>query len=123
MHTELYLTFYSFSVQETLYFFPKSFLFTRTHTADCCKVHFHLQETNIYIRNLSYRTEDDLKDQFSQFGKIISVKILRRDGTSRNVGFVRFQTPLEAETAILQMDGKTVEGRKMQVELARSKEN
>ena len=61
-----------------------------------------------------------LEDEFCQFGTIVSTKVLRY--RKRNVGFVCFSTPKEAQKAIYRMNGSVVMGRKMVVELCQPKE-
>lgn len=86
---------------------------------------FHFQQgINLYIKNLHYDIDEDyLKDVlFSEFGAIVSTKVLRRNGASRGVGFVCFSTPKEAQRAIQEMNGRKVKGRELVVELHKPKE-
>ena len=67
-----------------------------------------------YIANLPtlYANESSLREVFSQFGKIINLKILR-DDRSRNIrgtAFVRFDRKQEAEEAIRQLNGHALPG-------------
>ena len=64
---------------------------------------------NIYVGNLSYgMSEGDLRQAFSAFGEVSSVKILmdRDTGRSRGFGFVEMPNSGEANTAIAQLNGK-----------------
>jgi polyadenylate-binding protein len=63
--------------------------------------------TNLYMKNLDDdMTEDLIKLKFSQFGPIISVKIMKRDdGTSKGFGFVSFKNPESAKKAKEAMNG------------------
>jgi polyadenylate-binding protein len=63
--------------------------------------------TNLYMKNLDDdMTEELIKLKFSQFGPIISVKIMKRDdGTSKGFGFVSFKNPESAKKAKESMNG------------------
>ena len=80
---------------------------------------------NIYVGNLSYSmSESELRDAFSAFGEVSSVKILmdRETGRSRGFGFVEMPNQSEAETAIAQLNGKDVGGRALRINEARPRE-
>jgi len=57
---------------------------------------------NVYIKNLdSTITDETLGKEFSQFGPIISAKVMTHaNGQSRGFGFVSFENPKDAATAI-----------------------
>lgn len=80
---------------------------------------------NIYVGNLSYgMSEDELRNAFSAYGQVSSVKILmdRETGRSRGFGFVEMPNNNEAETAIAQLNGKDVGGRALRINEARPRE-
>jgi RNA recognition motif-containing protein len=80
---------------------------------------------NIYVGNLSYgMSEDELRQAFSAFGEVSSVKILmdRETGRSRGFGFVEMPNQNEAEAAIAQLNGKDVGGRALRINEARPRE-
>lgn len=80
---------------------------------------------NIYVGNLSYgMSEDELRQAFSAFGEVSSVKILmdRETGRSRGFGFVEMPNSGEANTAISQLNGKDVGGRPLRINEARPRE-
>ncbi len=80
---------------------------------------------NIYVGNLSYTmSESELRDAFSAFGDVSSVKILmdRETGRSRGFGFVEMPNQSEAETAITQLNGKELGGRALRINEARPRE-
>lgn len=54
--------------------------------------------TNLYVKNLGQDvTVDLLKDEFSKFGKVTSLAIMKDDqGKSRGFGFVNFGLPEES---------------------------
>ncbi len=80
---------------------------------------------NIYVGNLSYAmSESELRDAFSAFGEVSSVKILidRETGRSRGFGFVEMPNKNEAETAITQLNGRELGGRALRINEARPRE-
>jgi len=79
----------------------------------------------LYVGNLPYSaTEASLQRLFAQFGTVDSVKIItdRDTGRSKGFGFVEMATDEEAEQAISQLNGKDMEGRKLNVNEARPPE-
>ncbi|XP_020011658.2 polyadenylate-binding protein 1-like isoform X6 [Castor canadensis] len=76
-----------------------------------------LEFTNIYVKSLhADMDEQGLQDLFSQFGKTLSVKVMRdSSGRSRGFGFVNFEKHEEAQKAVDQMNGKEVSGRLLYV--------
>ncbi len=75
----------------------------------------------VYVGNLSWHTvEDTLHEQFSEFGEVVSVKIIRdrESGRSHGFGFVEFVTEAAAEAVIAAMNGKVVDGRSLRVAIA-----
>jgi RNA recognition motif-containing protein len=80
---------------------------------------------NIYVGNLSYgMSEAELRDAFTAFGEVSSVKILmdRETGRSRGFGFVEMPNKSEAEAAIAQLNGKELGGRALRINEARPRE-
>jgi RNA recognition motif-containing protein len=79
---------------------------------------------NIYIGNLSPETtEGDLRQAFEAFGQVISVKILRDrvTGESNGFGFLGMSVSEEGQTAISELNGKTLKGHASKVEEGRRK--
>ncbi|KAG9439002.1 hypothetical protein H6P81_019167 [Aristolochia fimbriata] len=82
--------------------------------------------SRIFVRNLPYSTsEATLKKEFSNFGHIVEVKLVKDEGTnqSRGFGFVQYSSQEAAVLALEQMDSKLIEGRKVHVELAKPMRN
>jgi RNA recognition motif-containing protein len=76
----------------------------------------------LYVGNLSFSaTEETLTQTFSAFGTIDSVKLItdRDTGRSKGFGFVEMASSDEADNAILQMNGKELDGRPLTVNEAR----
>jgi RNA recognition motif-containing protein len=77
---------------------------------------------NIYVGNLSHDvTEDDLRQAFEAFGQVESVNILKDkfSGESRGFGFVMMPSKNEAQSAIDGLNNKDLNGRNMNVNEAR----
>ncbi len=81
---------------------------------------------NIYVGNLSYKmTDEDLRKLFSDFGTVAESKIVtdRDTGRSKGFGFVEMPNQAEGEEAIKQLNGKEIEGRSINVNIAKPKED
>ena len=81
--------------------------------------------SKLYVGNLSYSVrDDDLQQKFSEFGGVQSAKVMmdRDSGRSKGFGFVEMSSPAEAEAAIRGMNGQSVDGRDMVVNIARPME-
>lgn len=77
---------------------------------------------NIYVGNLAYSIEEnDLKEIFTEFGEIESVKIItdKYSGRSKGFGFVVMDNDEEAKAAIENLNGKVVDNREITVNEAR----
>jgi len=75
---------------------------------------------NIYIGNFSYDiTEEELQEEFSAFGNVESVKIIKDQstGNSRGFGFIKMPDKKEALAAIEKM--KEIKGKKITINEAR----
>ncbi|MGZ4788123.1 MAG: RNA recognition motif domain-containing protein [Terriglobales bacterium] len=79
---------------------------------------------NIYVGNMSFHTdEESLRSTFSQFGAVDNVNIVRdRDsGQPRGFAFVEMPNDSEADAAMAQLNGSTLDGRQLTVNEARPK--
>ncbi|GLT93477.1 hypothetical protein SLE2022_112690 [Rubroshorea leprosula] len=63
--------------------------------------------TNLYVKNLDPDiTEENLRERFSEFGKIASLVMAKDDnGASRGCGFINFDSPDDARRAMEAMNG------------------
>ncbi len=80
---------------------------------------------NIFIGSLSYEVrEDELREMFEEFGEVTSCKIIidRETGRSKGFGFVEMAQKSDAQSAIEQLNGKSVQGRTIAVNEARPRE-
>ncbi|MEN8720971.1 MAG: RNA-binding protein, partial [Oceanococcaceae bacterium] len=81
--------------------------------------------TNIYVGNLSFRTDDDsLRAAFEAFGAVSVAKVVmdRESGRSRGFGFVEMDDAGAAQSAIQGLNGKDLDGRNLRVNEARPRE-
>ena len=81
---------------------------------------------NIYIGNLPYQTtEDDLRNLFSAHGDVVSAKLImdKFTGQSKGFGFVEMSNNSEAQKAMEDLNGNTVDGRALTVNQARPRED
>lgn len=76
----------------------------------------------LFVGGLPFATtEDELNSMFSEYGTVSSAKIPtdRDTGRSRGFGFVEFENEDEGKAAESALNGKEVDGRKIQVNKAR----
>ena len=78
---------------------------------------------NIHVGNLSPdTTEDDLRNLFSQFGKVKSVNIIKYSSNlSKGYGFIDMPASAEAQEAIQKLKTVDVKGKSILVSEARSR--
>src|SRR3984893_5520242 len=80
----------------------------------------------LYVGNLAFQTSsEDLQQLFAQAGTVDSASVVedRMTGRSRGFGFVEMSTKEEGEAAIAQFNGKEVDGRALNVNEAKPREN
>jgi RNA recognition motif-containing protein len=78
--------------------------------------------SKLYVGNLAYSVRDaDLQDNFSEFGTVVSAKVMsdRETGQSKGFGFVEMSSASEAQAAITGLHGLSVSGRSIVVNEAR----
>ncbi len=81
---------------------------------------------NLFIGSLAYATTDDtLKAFFEQVGPVASARVItdRESGRSKGFGFVEMENDDDNQKAIDQLNGKELDGRAINVGLARPKED
>ncbi|MFN3967761.1 RNA recognition motif domain-containing protein [Flavobacterium sp.] len=69
---------------------------------------------NIFVGSLPFSIDEaDLRESFGVYGTVNSVKIItdKFTGRSKGFGFVEMENDTEAEKAIQELNGATVEGR------------
>ncbi|MFC1745999.1 RNA recognition motif domain-containing protein [Candidatus Riflebacteria bacterium] len=75
----------------------------------------------LYVGNFNYRTtERDLKELFSEFGKVTRVKIIfdKEKQQSKGYGFVEMPNESQASECIHNLDGMPFDGRTLRVKVA-----
>jgi len=80
----------------------------------------------LYVGNLAFNTtEQDLEEQFSQYGQVSSASIItdRDSGRSRGFAFVEFDSKESAQAAIQALNGKELDGRELIVNEAKPRED
>ena len=80
---------------------------------------------NIYVSNLSFNVQDeDLKSYFADYGDVSSAKVItdKLTNRSRGFGFVEMPDDAAAQKAIAELDGATVDGRAIRVNVAKPRE-
>lgn len=81
---------------------------------------------NIYVGNLSFdTTEDQLRQAFEEFGEVSRVNIItdKFTGKARGFGFVEMPDKDSATAAIDGMNGRDFNGRTLNVNEARARED
>lgn len=72
----------------------------------------------IYVGNLSTDTkEDNLKALFSEYGNIVTLKIItdQYTGMSRGFGFIEMENEAEVKNAISSLNGHELDGKNIRV--------
>src|SRR6266508_2534875 len=79
----------------------------------------------LFVGNLSFNTtENDLQDAFAAHGTVVEANLMmdRTTGRPRGFGFVTMSTPEEAQKAIDALNGASLDGRNLTVNIARPRE-
>lgn len=85
-----------------------------------------MAKSNLFIGSLAYATNDDtLKAHFEQVGQVESARVItdRETGRSRGFGFVEYTDEANNQKAIDTLDGKELDGRAINISVARPKED
>ncbi len=78
----------------------------------------------LYVGNLPYSaSQQSLQDTFSPCGTVESVNVItdRDTGQSKGFGFVEMSSDSEAQKAILELNGSSLDGRQFKVSEAKPK--
>lgn len=81
--------------------------------------------SKIYVGNLPYTVTDSiLESNFAEYGGVSSAKIMmdRDTGRSKGFGFVEMVSEEVAQAAISGLNGRSVDGRSITVNMARPRE-
>jgi RNA recognition motif-containing protein len=80
---------------------------------------------NIYVSNLGFSVQsEDLKKHFARYGEVSSVNVIMDKVTNRSRGFafVDMKDTKEAELAIRELNGFTIDNRPIKVNEARKRD-
>ena len=81
---------------------------------------------NLFIGSLAYATTDEsLEAAFAAIGPVKSARVItdRDSGRSKGFGFVEYEDEANNQKAVDQLNGKDLDGREINVSLARPKED
>jgi RNA recognition motif-containing protein len=80
----------------------------------------------LFVGNLSWNIGDEqLKDFFSAVGTVVEAVVItdrQRGNRSKGFGFVTMSSEEEANSAVSELDGKELDGRAVNVSIARSRD-
>jgi cold-inducible RNA-binding protein len=79
----------------------------------------------LFVGNLSFdTTENDLQDTFAAHGTVLEANLMmdRVTGRARGFGFITMSTPEEAQNAITALNGSSINGRALTVNVAKPRE-
>jgi cold-inducible RNA-binding protein len=79
----------------------------------------------LFVGNLSFNTtENDLHDAFAAHGTVVETNLMmdRATGRPRGFAFVTMSTAEEAQKAIEALNGKSIDGRELTVNIAKPRE-
>ena len=82
-------------------------------------------ENKLFVGNLSFNTtENDLQDMFAAHGTVVEANLMmdRVSGRPRGFGFVTMSTQEEAQKAMGSLNGASVDGRNLTVNVAKPRE-
>eukprot|EP01111_Echinosteliopsis_oligospora_P007090 TRINITY_DN216_c0_g1_i1.p1 TRINITY_DN216_c0_g1~~TRINITY_DN216_c0_g1_i1.p1 ORF type:complete len:307 (+),score=123.38 TRINITY_DN216_c0_g1_i1:113-1033(+) len=80
--------------------------------------------TKVFVGNLSFKTTDkDLAKEFEVAGKVATANIISRGSRSLGYGFVEMESEEEAKKSVELLNKKTIDGREINVEVARPRED
>src|SRR6187399_434842 len=81
--------------------------------------------SKLFVGNLSFDiTENDLQDAFAAHGTVVEANLMmdRATGRPRGFGFVTMSSDEEAQKAIDALNGASIDGRQITVNIARPRE-
>jgi len=79
--------------------------------------------TKVFVGNLSFKTKaNELASEFTAAGKVVSANIITRGPRSLGYGFVELESADEAAKAVSILNKRSVDGREINVELAKPRD-
>ena len=85
-----------------------------------------MSQNKLYVGNMSFdTTESDLRNAFAAYGEVQSVSVVedRDTGRPRGFAFIEMGSDAEAQAAIDGMNGQDLQGRALNVNVAKPREN
>jgi len=83
----------------------------------------NMVRTKVFVGNLSFQIKEaELATQFGAAGKVISANIITRGPRSLGYGFVEMDSEQDADNAVKVMNKKEINGRPINVEIAKPQE-
>jgi cold-inducible RNA-binding protein len=85
----------------------------------------HMSNSKLFVGNLSFNTtENDLQDTFAAIGTVVEANLMtdRTTGRPRGFAFVTMSSDEEAQKAVAELNGKSIDGRAVVVNIARPRE-
>ncbi|KAK1423349.1 hypothetical protein QVD17_18648 [Tagetes erecta] len=83
-----------------------------------------MSSAKLFVGGLAYATDEvGLREAFQQYGEVIEAKVItdHDSGRSRGFGFVSYTSADAANSALQDMDGKELHGRRLRVNFAQEK--
>ncbi|KAI1621077.1 nucleolin [Exophiala viscosa] len=77
-----------------------------------------IPNARLFVRNLPFDIrEEDLRKTFSAYGRISEIHLVTdtRKSTGKGLGYVQYVEPIDAEKALLELDGRDFHGRLLHV--------
>src|SRR5687767_4187230 len=84
-----------------------------------------MSNNKLFVGNFSFNTtENDLQDTFAAYGTVVEANLMmdRESGRPRGFGFVTMSSPEEVQAAIAALNGKSIDGRALTVNVAKPRE-
>jgi cold-inducible RNA-binding protein len=84
-----------------------------------------MSNNKLFVGNLSFNTtENDLQDAFAAHGTVVETNLVtdRTTGRPRGFAFVTMSTDEDAQKALTALNGKSIDGRALNVSVARPRE-
>jgi RNA recognition motif-containing protein len=78
----------------------------------------------LFVGGIAFATTSEkLRELFTQSGTVMSATVVtdQSTGQSRGFGFVEMSTTEEADKAVLQLNGRDLDGRSLKVEISKPK--
>jgi RNA recognition motif-containing protein len=85
-----------------------------------------MSNSKLFVGNLSFNTtENDLQDAFAAHGTVTETNLVtdRATGRPRGFAFVTMSSDEEAQKAVSALNGKSIDGRAINVSVARPRED